>query len=317
LQSLKLIYQNKTSILKEVLTDFISQHSFTAYIGIELEFYLLNSDLSVIQESKLVDSYIKELEQALLKFSLIKEIQKEQGRGQIEIKTHKTSNLTKLAEELTAAKLIITSLAKSKNLEASFASQPFLDDCGSALQLNISLYNNSQENLFIKTFNQANKILLNSIAGLLLSCNEMMIFYAPTPKDYLRFDPEINLNLHKKGKYPAPINLSWGEENRTTAIRIPAIKDGSLRNDQSRLEFRVPAADADIHLTIICSIIAINIGIKNQLAFDKLHIPESGIYGNAFDKQYQLQKLVNSYEVAKVNFYSENCYFKLNLLRML
>ncbi len=315
MQSIESIYQNRIPLLERFLSEFRANINAEPYFGIELEFYLLNQDSSAIQDQNQIENYLLKLNKALTDFSLFKELEKEQGRGQIEIKTLKTNNLKNLGCQLEEMKLVAKKCADSQDLNISFLSQPFIDDCGSALQLNFSLYKD-HHNLYARIENQKNQILLHSIAGILNLLDSMMIFNAPKSDDYLRFDKKINLFLYQKGKYTAPVNKSWGINNRTSAIRIPDIAPNQ-NHQQSRLEFRIPAADADIYLNMLCSLIAIDYGIKNQLDCSSFSLGEEGIYGNSFDSQYQLQGLVASYKDAEECFYNSENHLKLKILKLM
>ena len=69
-----------------------------------------------------------------------------------------------------------------------------------------------------------------------------------------------------------PANISWGIDNRTTAVRaIPGT------NKSARLELRVPGADANPYLALSASLASGLYGIKNKL---KLKIKPSA--GNAY-----------------------------------
>ncbi len=228
---------------------------------------------------------------------MIYQVEKEQGVSQVEIKTSFTSDLTALCEELEAAKKFIKNFAKTKNLTASFAAQPFCDDCGSSLQFNISLHQDDKN-----IFEYDEQILKKVAAGLLDKTNEMMIFLAPKEADYARFSFVTNRNLFKQGKYTAPVNLSFGADNRTCAIRIPQSKTNK------RLEYRVAAADADPFLAISTILVAIIFGIKfGQSGFEQIH-------GNAFDQQYQLKDFCKNLEEAQRYFLQDENIFRSTFL---
>ena len=130
-----------------------------------------------------IADFIKELQIELpKKFPLIYQIEKEQGASQIEVKTVFTPDLSSLCEELEGAKNFIKNLATQKKLIASFAAQPFIDDCGSALQFNISLHENDKN-----IFELDENILKNVAENLLKMTNQMMIFLAPKEEYYARF----------------------------------------------------------------------------------------------------------------------------------
>lgn len=290
------LYSNKREILKKAQNYFSNSSSLILKIGCELEFFLLQQTGQVLEDKGLVADLISELKKDLIKkFLLIYQVEKEQGASQIEIKTTFTSDLTRMCEEIEAAKNFVKNFAAEKNLIASFAAQPFVNDCGSALQFNISLHQ-GDENIF----ESDEKILKKIAAGLLEKTNEMMIFLAPKNEDYARFSFETNRNLFKHGRFTAPVNLSFGADNRTCAIRIPQGKKNK------RLEYRIAAADADPFLVITAISLAITFGINGEISdLEQIH-------GNAFDEKYQLKNFCKNLDEAREFFLQEN-----NFLRMI
>ena len=258
-------------ILKNSWEYFCNSSSLVPKIGCELEFFLLGASADEVL------NFIAELQQKNW------QVEKERGATQIEIKTDFTADLEALCIELEEKKTFIKNLAAEKNLIASFAAQPFLDDCGSALQFNISLHDSSDKNVFATD----EKILQNSINSLLVFTNQMLIFFAPKKEDYLRFSRELNRKIFQKGKFPAPVNLSFGNNNRTCAIRIKKTESGK------RLEYRVACADANPWLCISALLLALS--KKSNEEF----MPT---FGNAFEEKFQLKNLCQSLEEAEEEF---------------
>ncbi len=287
--------QKRQEILSNAINNFLNSGLPTIKIGCELEFFLLQKNQEPICDSQLLHNLISELKEILTqKFSLIYEVQKEQGVSQIEVKTSFTSNLLQLCEEIESAKILINEFTQNKNLIASFAAQPFLQDCGNALQFNISLHEN-EKNIF-----DFDKNILQQVAfSLLEKTNDMLIILAPNSEDYARFLTTTNLNLFKNGKFSAPTNLSFGADNRTCAIRIPNSKNNT------RLEYRVASASANPFLAIAVILLAIAYG-NNSQNYKNL----KQIHGNAFDEQYNLKTICNSFEEASKLFFLDNNMFK-------
>src|ERR1700737_4918239 len=88
------------------------------------------------------------------------------------------------------------------------------------------------------------------IAGLVEFMPELMAIYCPTVNSYKRTVP---------GAW-APINASWGIDNRTTAIR--AIPGGAK---STRVELRLTGADINPYLAIAPSRAAGLDGIEREL----------------------------------------------------
>ncbi len=92
--------------------------------------------------------------------------------------------------------------------------------------------------------------MMRYIGGLCEFLPELMAMIGPTINSYKRTVP---------GTW-APVNASWGEDNRTTAIRsIP----GSAKS--TRIELRLPAADMNPYLAMAASIAAGLEGIERKL----------------------------------------------------
>lgn len=268
---LKEFYLNDEKILDKSLQFFQNSSASILKIGVELEFFLLTENGAACVEEVVAD-FIKNLK----KFCLV---EKERGASQIEIKTDFTANLKELCRDIENKKQRIKKLASEKNLIASFAAQPFADDCGNALQFNLSTHDENGENLFFSD----EKLLKNCVNSLLSATNFMMIFLAPESEDYQRFSRQLNIDLFKKGKFTAPINLSFGNDNRTCAIRIKHTKTNK------RLEYRVASAQANPYLSIAAILIAL--GEKSKCSFQQ-------IFGNAFDGKYNLEEFCKNREEA-------------------
>lgn len=275
------LYAQREKLLRNSLADFTASLNLFPKFGVELEFYCRDGvclPASALDNGRPdaapTDYYIAELQKLLPHFV----IEKEQGESQIEIKTHPTSDLVRLAQDVENVKSVAKNLADKKNLTADFAAQPFADDCGSALQFNFSLHDVQGKNIF----SEKNDLFFQAIAGMLDLTEEIMVFCAPKNEDYLRYNIEINRALHKKGKYTAPVNICFGNNNRTALIRLPRCDDKA----QNRIEFRASAADADPYLVLACLLFSIKNGIeKKALASHDLQV-----FGNAFDLQYNSLK---------------------------
>ena len=88
--------------------------------------------------------------------------------------------------------------------------------------------------------------MLFFIGGLQKYMREFSVMYAPTVNSYTRLCP---------GAW-APINMTWGIENRTTAFRV--IKGGP---SSQRIENRLGGADANPYLAISATLGAGLLGI--------------------------------------------------------
>ncbi|MFT5702791.1 MAG: glutamine synthetase [Rickettsiales bacterium] len=281
---------HKKIILESILAEF-SSRNLQPKIGIELEFYLEKESSPTSQKD--ISEFISRLKLEIPKHNIdIQNIEPEQGIGQIEIKTSPYLDIKKLCSDINKIKEITNNI--DENFQVNFSSQPRINDCGNSLQINFSLISNGKF-LFTKDEREESKYLLNSIFSSLRFTKNMMLVFAQETEDYLRLDLELNRNLHQQKKYTAPVNISWGYNNRTTLVRIPE----SQKDSDRRLEFRLASSSADTHLIIIFFLLAVLEGLENEA----LSIP--AIYGNSFDDQYNLEKLP-SYSEAKDYFVKNN-----------
>jgi glutamine synthetase len=113
---------------------------------------------------------------------------------------------------------------------------------GSSGHLHQSLYSASEDtNLFFAEGSGTSALMRQYIGGLVKFLPEFVAMIGPTINSYKRTVP---------GTW-APINASWGNDNRTTAVR--AIR-GSAKS--TRIELRLSAADMNPYLAIAASLAA-------------------------------------------------------------
>ena len=94
------------------------------------------------------------------------------------------------------------------------------------------------------------ELFLNHIAGLQKLIPEALPLFAPNVNSFRRFLPDTS----------APVNVEWGEENRTVGLRVP---DANPQN--RRVENRLPGADANPYLALAASLAAGLHGLEREL----------------------------------------------------
>lgn len=223
-----------------------TEYNIIPVIGLELEFYLKDS----AKFSDLIAQY---------------DIIKESGEHQYELRTKPSTEIIHSLSELNDFKTLLLSQ------NADFSAKPFHDQPGSALHMHLNFLDPKGDNIFEKSnSNEEAQELLFSVAGLLATMEAAMHFFAPCSEDYQRYMDSIQ----------TPSTISWGNNNRTVAIRIPPPESGPRR-----IEHRVASANADPFA--VCS--AILAGTLYGLR--KKQPPPGKIYGNAYLDQYGLQPL--------------------------
>lgn len=187
---------------------------------------------------------------------------KEAGPSQYEINLYHQADALKAADQAVMLKRLIKGVAKQHGYRASFMAKPFGDAPGNGMHVHCSLLNAEGENVFNDGTEKGTPVLRHAIAGCLQSMSDAMLMFAPHLNSYRRFQKSSH----------APLAATWGYENRTVAIRVPADTPQA-----TRIEHRVSGADANPYLVVAAILGGMLLGIENQL-----EAPEP-IAGNAYD----------------------------------
>jgi glutamine synthetase len=177
-------------------------------------------------------------------------ISSELGPGQFEINFNHHDDVLRAADETCLFKRIVIETAKMHGMSASFIAKPLLNFAGNGLHMHISVIDEKGKNIFAGA-GKASAELYRAIGGLLSTMPASMSFWAPNVNSYRRY---------RGGTSCAPVSLTWGDENRTVAFRIPLAKHGAWR-----VENRVPGADANPYLAMAATLAGMLHGIDNKL----------------------------------------------------
>ncbi len=188
---------------------------------------------------------------------------KEGAPSQYEINLLHSPDALIAADQALMLQRAIRGVAKKHGLLATFMAKPFGELSGNGMHLHCSLLDQQGNNAFDDGTGAGTDLLRHAIAGCLHNMNESMLLFAPNLNSYRRF---------QRGTH-APLAPSWGYENRTVAVRVPADAHAA-----TRIEHRVPGADAHPHLVIAALLAAMLDGIENKRA-----APEP-LAGNAYEQ---------------------------------
>lgn len=255
-------------------------------IGAELEFYIINhigddnqwlKNSSRAQITTYLENYLKKNCDDIV-ISYLDSITQERPEMQYEMKFIATDDIRGLTTAIIKIRKQLMSFTE-KDLSISFAAKPFVNLPGSALHIHISVHqqdsNDKIINLFTRKINSRGSedysdYLRWAIGGLCDKMQDDISVFAPNPESHLRF----------VAGFEAPINISWGGNNRTVALRIPTSDPANLR-----IEHRVAGADVDILKAFSAVMEAVFYGINNKIT------PPPKIFGNANLSHYNLKKL--------------------------
>lgn len=188
----------------------------------------------------------------------------EYAPGQMEIVLRHRADVLKACDEGIMLKRLIKAAADKHGLVATFMAKPYSEWTGSGMHIHISLGDEDGKNLFAAADPTENQLLLNALGGLKASMAESMLIFAPNANSYRRF---------RRNSY-APVSASWGINNRTVSLRIPA---GAP--ETCHIEHRPAGADANPYLVMAAILAGMHYGISEKLD------PGAPVTGNGYEKR--------------------------------
>ncbi|BCJ06766.1 glutamine synthetase [Pseudomonas sp. RtIB026] len=186
----------------------------------------------------------------------------ESGPAQMEVNFHHGDPL-RLADQLIVFKRTLREAALQHGISATFMAKPIAHEPGSSMHIHQSVLDRSTgANLFASAHGTPSDRLLHYIGGLQKYLPQALALLAPNVNSYRRFLPDAC----------APVNVEWGEENRTVGLRVPTATAAALR-----VENRLPGADANPYLAMAASLLCGYLGLLEQAA------PSAPVQGRAYD----------------------------------
>jgi glutamine synthetase len=149
-------------------------------------------------------------------------------------------------------------------MAATFMAKPYSEWTGSGMHVHVSLADAEGNNLFAAEDPASNQLLLNAIGGLKAAMAESMLIFAPNANSYRRF---------RRNSY-APVSASWGINNRTVSLRIPA---GAA--NACHIEHRPSGADANPYLVMGAILAGMHYGITEKVD------PGASVNGNGYERR--------------------------------
>ncbi|MBV9046571.1 MAG: glutamine synthetase, partial [Alphaproteobacteria bacterium] len=174
----------------------------------------------------------------------------EYAPGQFEVNLHHQRDALRAADHAVLLKQIVRTAARATGFEATFMAKPYPDRIGSGHHIHASILDLQGRNIFDDGTGQGSDALRHAIGGLQALMPESMALFAPNLNSYRRFQPDMF----------APVNRSWGYNNRSAGMRIPAGPD-----DSRRVEHRVAGADANPYLALSAILAGAHYGLLKKL----------------------------------------------------
>ncbi|WP_256012783.1 glutamine synthetase family protein [Desertivirga xinjiangensis] len=185
----------------------------------------------------------------------------------------------KAADKAILLKTAVKEIAYKHGILASFMAKWNEELPGCSGHVHQSLWNKEQSaNLFYDPHqpDKMSELMKHYLAGQLYCLPHILPMYAPTINSYKRL---------VEGAW-APTTVTWGIENRTTALRVI-----NTSHQYTRLETRIPGSDTNPYLAISAALASGLYGIKHKL---KLDIASTA--GNAYENKSSARLSSNLYE---------------------
>jgi glutamine synthetase len=251
--------------------DRLTQKGWTFNTGLEPEFVLLKKDdCGNIQPCDPTDTlekpcydykglsrsvaYIEKLVSSLQTAGFdVYQIDHEDANGQFEINYTYTDCLTS-ADRYIFFKMAASEIAKEMGLICTFMPKPFANRTGTGMHIHMSMSDGSS-NLFADDSDPRqlglSKLAYHFLGGLLAHAPALTAICAPSINSYKR----LVVGRALSGATWAPAYISYGDNNRTSMVRIPG----------GRLELRLADGSCNPYLATAIAIAAGLDGIEKEL----------------------------------------------------
>jgi glutamine synthetase len=281
-------FADPRNALEAIVKRFQTELNMTPVGAVEVEFFLMDRASAIAGEPRAPKSlinehrpqhyqayYLQDLDDFAPFFKDLyayceaqglpaKTLISEYAPGQMEIVLRHRADVLKACDEGIMLKRLIKATAEKHGMAATFMAKPYAQWTGSGMHIHVSLGDEKGNNLFAADDPMQNELLLHSIGGLKAAMAESMLIFAPNANSYRRF---------RRNSY-APVSASWGINNRTVSIRIPAGAANSCH-----IEHRPSGADANPYLVMAAILAGMHYGITEKAD------PGNPVVGNGYEKR--------------------------------
>jgi len=175
----------------------------------------------------------------------------EYAPGQYELTLHYRKDVMQAADDLVMLKRIVRAQARRHGVTACFMAKPIEAYAGSGMHFHVSLRDDAGTNVFSEEPGETwSPRLLHALGGLIDTMAESMLVFAPHANSWRRFVSQSY----------APVAPTWGVNNRSVALRVPA---GDVKN--RRIEHRPSGVDANPYLVAATILAGISKGLDEAI----------------------------------------------------
>ena len=256
------------TVLAGVLARFAAD-GLTPVVACELEYYLVERDGLGIRPARLngmvptlhgtyglaeladIDPFLRELwATADVQGVPLEGAISEYAAGQIELTLKHRADALRAADEAVLYKRLAKGVAARHGWHATFMAKPFAASAGSGMHMHVSVQDAAEANIFASDDPAGSPALRQAIGGMAATLGDAFAIFAPNANSYRRF---------RANSY-APVAPTWGVDNRTVSLRVPA---GTPAN--RHVEHRVAGADANPYLALAALLAGVHHGLTHRL----------------------------------------------------
>ncbi len=187
----------------------------------------------------------------------------EYAPGQYELTLDYRRDVMQAADDLVRLKRIVRAQARRHGVTACFMAKPVEQYAGSGMHFHVSLQSPAGRNVFMEDRpGEWSPLLRHALGGLIATMGESMLVFAPHANSWRRFAVQSY----------APVAPTWGVNNRSVALRIPAGDIGARR-----IEHRPAGVDANPYLVGTTVLAGIRHGLTQTID------PGPETTGNGYD----------------------------------
>ena len=174
----------------------------------------------------------------------------EYAPGQMELTLRHGDDALRAADEAVMYKRLVKGVARRQGMDACFMAKPFAERAGSGMHLHVSVNDADGRNIFASEAAEGGPLLANAVGGMQATLGDAMAIFAPNANSYRRF---------RANSY-APVSPTWGVDNRTVSLRVPAGAPPTRH-----VEHRVCGADANPHLALAAMLAGVHHGLTQRV----------------------------------------------------
>jgi glutamine synthetase len=170
--------------------------------------------------------------------------------SQVELTLKHKPDALAAADDALIYKRAAKGVALRHGCEATFMAKPWSDRAGNGFHVHVSVNDAAGNNLCASEDLEGSALLKHAIGGMKALMGDCMAILAPNANSYRRF---------KANSY-APVAPTWGVNNRTVSLRVPAGPPPTRH-----VEHRVAGADGNPYLVLAALLACAHYGITNKI----------------------------------------------------